>query len=134
MPTVYIQSAMTANLLTLIRKLEARRKQLLAELRLPTEGLPGSLAQSRRRCGSAGCHCHQGEGHLSWALTFMVDGKKRVEHVPEELLGDVRWRVEQGNAYKSGVAELMAINAQILILARRARKLQEALAKKRAAQ
>jgi len=134
LPTVYIQSAMTANLLTLIRKLEARRKQLLAELRLPTEGLPGSLAQSRRRCGSAGCHCHQGEGHLSWALTFMVDGKKRVEHVPEELLGDVRWRVEQGNAYKSGVAELMAINAQILILARRARKLQEALAKKRAAQ
>jgi len=133
LPTVYIQSAMTANLLTLIRKLEARRKQLLAELRLPTEGLPGSLAQSRRRCGSAGCHCHQGEGHLSWALTFMVDGKKRVEHVPEELLGDVRWRVEQGNAYKSGVAELMAINAQILILARRARKQQEALAKKRAA-
>jgi hypothetical protein len=31
------------------------------------------------------------------------------------------------------VAELMAINAQILILARRARKQQEALAKKRAA-
>ncbi len=120
-------------LLTLIRKLAARRKHLLADLRLPSEGLPGSLAQSRRRCGSAGCHCHQGEGHLSWALTFMVEGKKRVEHVPDELIGDVRRRVEQGNAYKSGVAELMAINAQILILERRARKQQEAEAKKRAA-
>jgi len=120
-------------LLTLIPKLEARRKHLLANLRLPTEGLPGSLAQSRRRCGSAGCHCHQGEGHPSWALTFMVDGKKRVEHVPDELVGDVRRRVEEGNAYKSGVAELMAINAQILILERRARKQQEAAAKKRAA-
>jgi hypothetical protein len=119
-------------LLTLIRKLEARRKQLLADLRLPSEGLPGSLAQSRRRCGSAGCHCHQGEGHLSWALTFMVDHKKRVEHIPDELLGAVRRRVEQGNAYKSGVAELMAINAQILILERRARKQEEAAAKKRA--
>jgi hypothetical protein len=56
-----------------------------------------------------------------------------VEHVPNELLGDVRRRVEEGNAYKSGVAELMAINAQILILERRARKQQEAAAKKRAA-
>jgi hypothetical protein len=123
----------TIKLLTLIRKLKARRKHLLADLRLPPEGLPGSLAHSRRRCGSAGCHCHQGEGHLSWALTFMVDGKKRVEHVPNELLGEVRRRVEEGNAYKSGVAALMAINAQILILARRARKQQEALAKKRTA-
>lgn len=122
-----------AKLLTLIPKLEARRKQLLADLRLPSEGLPGSLAQSRRRCGSAGCHCHQGEGHLSWALTFMVDRKKRVEHIPDELVGAVRRRVEQGNAYKSGVAELMAINAQILILERRARKQQETAAKKRAA-
>ena len=121
------------NLVTLIRKLESRRKQLLAELRLPSEGLPGSLAQSRRRCGSAGCHCHQGEGHLSWALTFMVDGKKRVEHIPAELVVEVRRRVEAGNAYKSGVAELMAVNAQLLIIERRARKQQEAAAKRRAA-
>ena len=62
----------------------------------------------------------------------MVDHKKRVEHIPDELLGAVRRRVEQGNAYKSGVAELMAINAQILILERRARKQEEAAAKKRA--
>jgi hypothetical protein len=121
-----------AELLTLIRKLEARRKQLLADLRLPSEGLPGSLAQSRRRCGSAGCHCHHGEGHLSWALTFMVDRKKRVEHIPDELVGAVQRRVEQGNAYKNGVAELMAINAQLLIFERRARKQQEAAAKRRA--
>ena len=63
----------------------------------------------------------------------MVDGKKRVEHIPGELVDAVRRRVEQGNAYKSGVAELMAINAQLLILERRARKQQEAAAKKRTA-
>lgn len=62
----------------------------------------------------------------------MVDRKKRVEHIPDELVGAVRRRVEQGNAYKNGVAELMAINAQILILERRARKQQETAAKKRA--
>jgi len=115
----------------LIRKLNARRKQLLAGLRLPTEGLPGSLAESRGRCGSAGCHCHAEGGHLSWTLTFMVDRKKRVEHIPSELVDAVRRRVGKGNAYKSEVAELMALNAQLLILERRARK-QEALVKRRA--
>ena len=120
------------NLLDSIRTLETRRKQILPGLRLPPDGLPGSLAQSRRRCGSPGCHCHQGDPHLSWTLTFMVDGTKRVEHVPNELLDAVRGRLQEGNAYKSEVAELMAINAQLLLLGRRARKQQEALATKRA--
>jgi len=120
-------------LLDLIRKLETRRRELLANLRLPTEGLPGSLAQSRRRCGSTACHCHQGEGHPSWALTFMVDRKKRVEHIPEELLDAVRARLEAGNAYKGVVAELMAINAQLLIFERRAHRQQAAASRKKAA-
>ncbi len=120
-----------AAMLALIGKLETRRKQLLEDLRLPTEGLPGSLGQSRRRCGSESCHCHQGEGHLSSALTFMVGGKKRVEHIPSELVKTVRRRVEQGNAYKSGVAELMAITAQLLILERRARRQQKLKDQKR---
>lgn len=120
-------------LLGRLRALEVRRKEILARLRLPMEGLPGSLAQSRRRCGSQGCHCHQGDPHLSWTLTFMVDGKKRVEHVPSELLDTVRARVEQGNAYKGEVTELMATNAQLLLLGRRVRKQEEAAAKRRAA-
>jgi len=119
-------------LLTQIRKLQARRKALLPGLRLPAEGLPGSLSPSRGRCGSVRCHCQQGEGHLSWTLTFMVDRKKRVEHIPNELVEAVRQRVDQGNAYKGGVAELMAINAQLLVLERRARKQQEAAGKRRA--
>ena len=123
---------MVGKLLADIRKLEGRREELLGGLRLPTAGLPGSLAQSRGRCGSAGCHCQAEGGHLSWTLTFMVDRKKRVEHIPNELLDVVRRRVEQGNAYKRGVAELMAINAQLLILERRVRKQQEAVGKRRA--
>ncbi len=110
----------------LIRKLEARKRRLLAGLRLPPEGLPGSLSQSRRRCGRAGCHCQEEGGHLSWALTFMVEGKKRVEHIPSELVDTVQRLVEEGNAYKKGVAELMATNARLLILRRRARRQQEA--------
>jgi len=120
----------TDKLLDHIQALESRRKQILSDLCLPPQGLPGSLAQSRRRCGSPGCHCHRGEPHLSWTLTFMVEGKKRVEHVPNELLDTIRTRVEEGNAYKSEVAELMAVNAQLLLLGRRERKQQEAAARK----
>ena len=118
---------------SLSRALPARRRKLLATLALPPEGLPGSLALSHRRCGSPTCHCQQGEGHPSWTLTFMVEGKKRVGHVPHEAAESVRRRVEEGNAFKSGVAELMAINAQLMVLERKQRKLRAAQAKNRAA-
>jgi hypothetical protein len=58
----------------------------------------------------------------------MVEGKKAVEYVPAELLQDVRVRVHEGNSYKSEVAELMAINAQLLFLERRVAKQQHAAA------
>lgn len=115
----------------LLRELEGRRERILASLRLPAEGLPGSLGASRRRCGTSGCHCQEEGGHLTWTLTYMVDGKKRVDHVPNELLGEIRERVAKGNAYKSAVADLMAINARLLILGRRALRMEEAAAKKR---
>jgi Family of unknown function (DUF6788) len=118
-------------LLSNIRHLQARRKELLASLRLPVDGLLGSLVESRGRCGSPGCHCQHDGGHPSWTLTFMVEGNKRVEHVPKELVEPVQRRVAEGKAYKSGVAELMAINAQLLILEHRARR-QDALRQKRA--
>jgi hypothetical protein len=116
-----------------IRRLAARRERILAGLQLPPEGLPGSLAESARRCGSPRCHCHQGEPHRSWTLTFMVDGRKRVEHVPNELLETVRARLQEGNAYKSEVAELMATNAQLVLFGRRLRKQQETADRRRSA-
>jgi hypothetical protein len=99
--------------------LDTRRQHLLAQLALPPDGLPGSLALSHRRCGSATCHCHTDpQGHPSWTLTFMADGRKRVVHVPTDLVHEVRARVETGNAFKSAVAELLAINAELMVLDR----------------
>ena len=102
--------------------LVARRQKLLATLALPPDGLPGSLALSHRRCGSPTCHCHdEAQGHPSWTLTFMAAGRKRVVHVPSDAVDAVRRRVEAGNAYKNGVAEVLAINAQVMVLERQAR-------------
>jgi uncharacterized protein DUF6788 len=84
--------------------------------------LPGSLALSHRRCGSPTCHCHtDAHGHPSWTLTFMAAGRKRVVHVPTETVEDVRARVETGQAFKRAVAEVLAINAQLMVLDRHAR-------------
>ena len=114
------------------KALHAKRQRLLATLALPSDGLPGSLALSYRRCGSPTCHCHaDAHGHPSWTLTFMAEGAKRVIHVPSATVDVVRRRVDDGQAFKRGVAELFAINAQVVVLERRARR-EATAAKKRA--
>lgn len=60
----------------------------------------------------------------------MADGEKRVAHVPSDAVDAVRRRVDAGNAFKSGVAEVLAINAQLMVLDRQARTRRAAGAKK----
>lgn len=96
-----------------------RKFELLRGLTIPGEALPGSLAETHRRCGKASCHCAQGPGHPVWSLTFMVKGKKHVERIPDEWVAEVRRRVEAGRVFKEAVAEVLAANAQLLALWRR---------------
>ena len=102
--------------------LRRKREQVLARLRLPTEALSGSLALSKRRCGKSTCHCADGEGHAVWSLTFMAEGKKRVEHIPMDWVDEVRPRVEAGREFKEAVAKLFITNADLLVLARNQRR------------
>jgi hypothetical protein len=46
----------------------------------------------------------------------MLEGKKQVQNIPKDRVEFVRQRVDEGKAYKQGVAELMAINAQLFHL------------------
>jgi hypothetical protein len=77
---------------------------------------------THRRCGKPSCHCAKGVGHPFYSLTFMVDGKKRVESMPREWIDAVRPAVDSGRNFKNAVAELLAINAQLLVLARQQRR------------
>jgi len=52
----------------------------------------------------------------------MVDGKKHVESMPVEWIDAVRPAVEAGRGFKDAVAELFAINAQLLVLTRQQRR------------
>lgn len=102
--------------------LRRRKFQLAERYRLPDDLLAGSLSQTHTRCGNSGCHCAKGEGHSVWQLTFMADGKKRVERIPQEWVEDVRRRVEAGREFKEAFAEVCAANAQLLALWRQQTK------------
>src|SRR5947207_9616712 len=99
--------------------LRSRHHAFVSCLYVPPDALPGSLALTHHRCGKPTCRCADGEGHPAWSLTFMVDGKKRVEHIPEEWVKQIRPLVEQGREFKDAVAEVFAANAQLLALWRR---------------
>jgi hypothetical protein len=101
------------------------RKRKFDHLRttiIPPEALPGSLVLNTTRCGKPNCHCANGDGHQSWLLVFMANGKKRVERVPQEWVEEVRQRVEAGRALKEAIADILAANAELLVLARRQRR------------
>jgi hypothetical protein len=102
-------------------RLRRRLRLLLTRFGVPQDALPGSLALSHRRCGKPSCHCADAEGHPLWTLTFMADGKKRVETIPAGWLDTVRARVEAGRHFKEAAAELLRINAELLVLARNQR-------------
>ena len=102
-------------------RLRRRVRQLMARFRVPADALPGSLAFSYRRCGKPSCHCADSEGHPFWTLTFMAGGNKRVESVPADWVDTVRRRVEVGRRFKEASAELLLIQAELLVLARKQR-------------
>ena len=100
-------------------RLRQRKYQLMRRYAIPDDLLPGSLTRTRRRCGKPNCHCARGEGHPIWFLTFMVAGERRVERIPHAWVEEVQRRVAAGRAYKDAVAEVLAANAQLLVLWRR---------------
>ena len=102
-------------------RLRRRASLLMARFHVPEDALPGSLARSHRRCGKPSCHCADGDGHPLWTLTFMAGGKKRVETIPADWLDTIRPRVEAGRHFKQAAAELLLINAELLVLARKQR-------------
>src|ERR1700741_5080350 len=103
-------------------RLRQRKFQLLRRFSIPAEALPGSLSLTHLRCGKPTCHCAADQGHEVWSLTFMVQGKKRVQHIPKHWVEGVRRRGEAGREFQDAVREVLAANAQLLVLARQQEK------------
>jgi hypothetical protein len=106
----------------LAARLRQRKFELLRRFQIPEQALPGSLSCTHLRCGKPTCHCAEGQGHEVWSLTFMVQGKKRVQHIPKPWVEEVRRQVQAGREFQDAVREVLAANAQLLVLARQQEK------------
>ena len=102
-----------------LRRDEHSPSQLLS-VTTPWAISPSGSILARR--GKPTCHCADDQGHPVWSLTFMVRGKKRVQHIPKEWVEEVRRRVKEGREFQDAVREVLAANAQLLVLERQQRK------------
>jgi hypothetical protein len=59
--------------------------------------LRGSLVLMARTCGKAGCHCRQGEKHVSLYLAVRVADRRRMIYVPPAMENAVRGWVENAH-------------------------------------
>jgi hypothetical protein len=96
-------------------QLRARRRRLAARLSDPQVVLAGSVVSQSRRCGKPGCRCAEGEEHGPYTyLSPRVGGVARLRYVPAALLNVVRRRVKQTEVFESVIAEISAINVELL--------------------
>jgi hypothetical protein len=103
-------------------RLRQRKFESIRHLPLLADQLPGTLTRSHTRCGKPTCRCVRGQGHPAWSLTYMVNGQRHVERIPSEWAEEVRRRVRAGHELQDAVREVLAANAQLLVLARKQKK------------
>ena len=100
-----------------VRQLRARRRRLARGLPDLEELLRGSLLSQQRRCGKAGCRCARGELHGPYV--YLSLGREaaragRLVYVPEAMSEAVRRRVGLTEAAEAALAEISAINVELL--------------------
>src|SRR3954466_13332907 len=92
-----------------------RRRRLVARLGDAELLLAGSLVEQTRRGGKAGCRCAEGEPHGPYAyFAPKTAGRGRLRYVPAALIEVVRRCVQTGTEVEAVVAEISAINAELL--------------------
>jgi len=97
------------------RSLLARRQALAGRLGEVEQVLAGSLVEQTRRCGKPGCRCAEGEPHGPYAyFAPRTGGRGRTRYVPSGLITAVRARLARGEQVETALAEISAINAELL--------------------
>jgi len=98
-----------------VRQLRARRRALAARLGDVQQVLAGTLTEQSRRCGRPDCRCADGEPHGPYAyFTPRPAGRGRARYVPAALAQVVRRYLQRGAEVEAVLAEISAINAELL--------------------
>src|SRR5450755_1930633 len=96
-------------------QLLARRRAAAARLGDVEQVLVGTLTEQSRRCGRPGCRCADGEPHGPYAyFAPRTGGRGRLKYVPSGLVEAVRGRLRRGEQIEAVLAEISAINAELL--------------------
>ena len=103
-----------------VGQLRGRRRRLAARVTGIEALLRGTLISQGRRCGKESCRCAHGELHGPYVyLSVTRPGRRpRMVYVPRDLTETVTGRVAAGSRLDTVLAEIAAINAELL--ARRA--------------
>jgi hypothetical protein len=97
------------------QELLARRRAAAARLGDVERVLAGTLTEQARRCGRPGCRCAAGEPHGPYAYFLpRPAGRGRARYVPAALAGVVRRYLHRGEQAEAALAEISAINAELL--------------------
>jgi hypothetical protein len=97
------------------RALRTRRRRLAAQLGDVEAVLAGSLVEQTRRCGKPGCRCAEGDPHGPYAyFAAKTAGRGRLRYVPSNLVARVRAGLARGEQVEAVLAEISAINAELL--------------------
>ena len=97
------------------RQLLARRRVAAARLGDVEQMLAGTLTGQGRRCGRPGCQCADGAPHGPYAyFTPRPAGRGRARYVPAALAQVVRRYLRRGEQAEAVLAEISAINAELL--------------------
>jgi len=97
------------------RQLLARRRAAAARLGDVEEVLAGILTEQTRRCGRPGCRCAGGEPHGPYLyFSPRQAGRGRLRYVPAPAAGVVRRYLRRGAEVEAVLAEISAINAELL--------------------
>jgi hypothetical protein len=103
-------------------RLRQRKFEIIRHLPQLVDQLPGTLTLSYTRCGKPTCRCARGKGHPAWSLTYMLRGERHVDRIPAAWAEEVQRRVRAGREFQDAVREVLAANAQLLLLARQQEK------------
>jgi len=96
-------------------QLLARRRAAAARLGDVEQVLSGTLTEQSRRCGRPGCRCAAGEPHGPYAyFTARPAGRGRARYVPASQEEAVRRCLQRDAEVRSTLAEISAINAELL--------------------
>ncbi len=98
-----------------LRQLRDRRRRIAGHIPDLEAIIAGSLQTQRRRCGKEGCRCARGELHGPYLyLSLRVGRRTQMLYVPAELADEVRQAVTTNAGVHAALAEISAINLELL--------------------